>query len=192
MECATGQAVSLFPQRLETGFRRDRQKSVSACWGSTPNPLNSPVTLPEPKKRRSYISTFRSCTHSKPTPLASVTMWKCRGWWSRPRRLALINLRHREKILPTKKAKALKQQKAIKHQGARPGEDDKDAGKRSTQVVGDRNGMNYRQVQWYIRLTEPVPDLKKMLEEKPVSYTHLAASYWGFVLMSIIWVFTGA
>lgn len=53
----------------------------------------SPVTLPEPKKRRSYISIFRSCTHSKTTPLASVTMRKCRGWWSLSRRLALISLR---------------------------------------------------------------------------------------------------
>lgn len=82
------------------------------------------------------------------------------------------NLRHREKILPTEKAKALKKQvEAIKHQGARPGEDDKDAGKRSTQVVGDRNGMNYKQVQRYIRLTELVPDLKKMLDEKQLAFT---------------------
>lgn len=35
------------------------------------------------------------------------------------------NLRHREKILPTEKAQSLKMQvEAIKHQGARPGEDD--------------------------------------------------------------------
>ena len=57
------------------------------------------------------------------------------------------NLRHRERILPTEKAQSLKMQvEAIKHQGSRPGEEDKDAGKRSTQVVGDRNGMNYKQV----------------------------------------------
>ena len=61
------------------------------------------------------------------------------------------NLRHREKILPMEKAQSLKMQvEAIKHQGARPGEDDKSAGKRSTQVVGDRNSMNYKQVQRYI------------------------------------------
>ena len=82
------------------------------------------------------------------------------------------NLRHREKILPTEKAAALKQQvEAIKHQGARPGEDDRDAGKRSTQIVGDRNGMNYKQVQRYIRLTELVPDLQKMVDEKQLSFT---------------------
>ena len=82
------------------------------------------------------------------------------------------NLRHREKILPTEKAQSLKMQvEAIKHQGARPGEDDKDAGKRSTQIVGDRNGMNYKQVQRYIRLTELVSDLQKMLDEKKLAFT---------------------
>ena len=82
------------------------------------------------------------------------------------------NLRHRERILPTEKAAALKQQvEAIKHQGTRPGEDDRDAGKRSTQIVGDRNGMNYKQVQRYIRLTELVPDLQKMVDEKQLSFT---------------------
>ena len=81
-------------------------------------------------------------------------------------------VRHREHILPTEKAQSLKMQvEAIKHQGARPGEDAKDAGKRSTQVVGDRNGMNYKQVQRYIRLTELVPDLKKMVGEKKLSFT---------------------
>ena len=70
------------------------------------------------------------------------------------------------------KAQSLKMQvEAIKHQGSRPGEEDKDAGKRSTQVVGDRNGMNYKQVQRYIRLTELVPDLQKMVGEKKLAFT---------------------
>ena len=82
------------------------------------------------------------------------------------------NLRQRERILPTEKAQSLKMQvEAIKHQGSRPGEEDKDAGKRSTQVVGDRNGMNYKQVQRYIRLTELVPDLQKMVDEKKLAFT---------------------
>ena len=75
-------------------------------------------------------------------------------------------------FLPTEKAQSLKMQvEAIKHQGSRPGEEDKDAGKRSTQVVGDRNGMNYKQVQRYIRLTELVPDLQKMVDEKRLAFT---------------------
>ena len=82
------------------------------------------------------------------------------------------NLRHRERILPMEKAQSLKMQvEAIKHQGSRPGEEDKDAGKRSTQVVGDRNGMNYKQVQRYIRLTELVPDLQAMVDEKKLAFT---------------------
>ena len=82
------------------------------------------------------------------------------------------NLRHRERILPTEKAQSLKMQvEAIKHQGSRPGEEDKDAGKRFTQVVGDRNGMNYKQVQRYIRLTELVPDLQAMVDEKKLAFT---------------------
>ena len=79
------------------------------------------------------------------------------------------NLRHRELILPTEKAQSLKMQvEAIKHQGSRPGEEDKDARKRSTQVVGDCNGMNYKQVQRYIRLTELVPDLQAMVLSRVV------------------------
>ena len=82
------------------------------------------------------------------------------------------NLRHREKILPTEKAQSLKMQvEAIKHQGARPGEDAQEAGKRSTQIVGDRNGMNYKQVQRYIRLNELVPDLMKLMDEKKLGFT---------------------
>ncbi len=82
------------------------------------------------------------------------------------------NLRHRERILPTEKAAALKQQvEAIKHQGAHPGEDDRDAGKRSTQIVGDRNGMNYKQVQRYIRLTELVPELRDMVDAGKLAFT---------------------
>ena len=61
------------------------------------------------------------------------------------------NLRHREKILPTEKANSLKMQvEAIKHQGG-PGLGE-DAGKRSTEIVGERNGMNYKQVQRYYPL----------------------------------------
>ena len=74
--------------------------------------------------------------------------------------------------LPSELAKLLDLEvEAIKHQGSRPGEEDKDAGKRSTQVVGDRNGMNYKQVQRYIRLTELVPDLQKMVDEKKLAFT---------------------
>ena len=74
------------------------------------------------------------------------------------------NLRHREKILPMEKAQSLKMQvEAISHQGAKlEGVAAGDVGKRSTEIVGERNGMNYKQVQRYIRLTELVPELRKL------------------------------
>ncbi len=84
------------------------------------------------------------------------------------------NLRQRSNILPMEKAFSLKMQvEAIKHQGARTSGQDvqKDAGKRSIEIVGERNGLNYKQVQRYIRLTELVPDLQKMVDEKKLSFT---------------------
>lgn len=80
------------------------------------------------------------------------------------------NLRHREKILPTKKANSLKMQvEALKHQGG-PGLGE-DTDKRSTEIVGEHNGMNYKQVQRYIRLTEHVPEWQKRLNEKGLAFT---------------------
>lgn len=84
------------------------------------------------------------------------------------------NLRQRSNILPMEKAFSLKMQvEAIKHQGARTSGQDvqKDVGKRSIEIVGERNGLNYKQVQRYIRLTELVPDLQKMVDEKKLSFT---------------------
>lgn len=84
------------------------------------------------------------------------------------------NLRQRSNILPMEKAFSLKMQvEAIKHQGARTSGQDvqKDTGKRSIEIVGERNGLNYKQVQRYIRLTELVPDLQKMVDEKKLSFT---------------------
>ena len=55
------------------------------------------------------------------------------------------NLRHRETILPSEKAAALKQQyEAIKHQGTRG--DGADLGKLSLDKVGERNGMSGKTV----------------------------------------------
>lgn len=83
------------------------------------------------------------------------------------------NLRHREHIRPMEKARALKQQvEAIKHQGvALKNVAEGDIGKRSTEVVGARNGINYKQVQRYIQLNSLVPELQKMVDEKKLSFT---------------------
>ena len=84
------------------------------------------------------------------------------------------NLNQREEILPSERAKALKMQlEAIKHQGSRTSGqiDPKDAGKRSNEIVAERNKMAVKQVQRYIRLTELVPELQSMVNEKKLSFT---------------------
>ena len=83
------------------------------------------------------------------------------------------NLRHREKILPMEKAPSLKMQvEAISHQETRlEGVAAGDIGKRSTEIVGERNGMNYKQIQQYIPLAELVPELQGMVNEKKLSFT---------------------
>ena len=52
-----------------------------------------PVMLPVPRKRKSSISIWQTCTRSKITPLVFGTMRKCRGLWSRSRRQESISLR---------------------------------------------------------------------------------------------------
>ena len=85
------------------------------------------------------------------------------------------NLRQRSTILPSEKAQSLKMQvEAIKHQGARDASgkpDQKEIGKRSVEIVGEKNGINGKQVQRYVRLTELVPDLRKMIDEKKLAFT---------------------
>ena len=84
------------------------------------------------------------------------------------------NLNQREEILPSERAKALKiELEAIKHQGSRTSGqiDPKDAGKRSNEIVAERNKMAVKQVQRYIRLNELVPDLMKLMDEKKLGFT---------------------
>ena len=86
------------------------------------------------------------------------------------------NLRQRETILPSEKAISLKMQvEAIKRQGVRDtsGQNvqNSEAGKRSVDIVGERNGMNAKQVQRYICLTKLVPDLRKMSDEGRLGFT---------------------
>ena len=85
------------------------------------------------------------------------------------------NLRQRSEILPSEKAVSLKMQvEAIKHQGARESSGQnvqKNTGQRSIDIVGERNNMNPKQVQRYIRLTELVPDIREAVDEKRLGFT---------------------
>ena len=49
-------------------------------------------------------------------------------------------------------------------------QDPKDAGKRSNEIVAERNKMAFKQVQRYIRLNELVPDLMKLMDEKKLGF----------------------
>ena len=86
------------------------------------------------------------------------------------------NTAQRENILPSERAKALKMQlEAIKHQGAKEATsgqlDPKDAGRRSNEVVAERNKMTVKQVQRFIKLNDLVPDLMKMMDEGQIKFT---------------------
>ena len=82
------------------------------------------------------------------------------------------NTNQRDTILPSERANALKMQlDAIKRQGARSGNENGEKGTRSNEVVADRNNMTVKQVQRYIKLTELVPDLMKMVDEKGIAFT---------------------
>ena len=78
------------------------------------------------------------------------------------------NLNQREEILPSEKAKALKMQLGTRTSGH---VDPKEAGKRSNEIVAERNKMAVKQVQRFIRLNDLVPDLMKLVDDKKIGFT---------------------
>lgn len=92
------------------------------------------------------------------------------------------NLRHRDHILPTEKAKALQQQvDAISHRGVKlQNVAEGDIGKRSTEIVGARNGLNYKKVMRLIRLNYLVQELKDMVDGTAVDMDGKPAKKIGF------------
>ena len=92
------------------------------------------------------------------------------------------NLRHRDHILLTEKAKALQQQvDAISHRGVRlQNVAEGDIGKRSTEIVGARNGLNYKKVMRLIRLNYLVQELKDMVDGTAVDMDGKPAKKIGF------------
>ena len=75
--------------------------------------------------------------------------------------------------LPSERARLLDLEvEDIKHQGGRlSGVAVGDIGKRSIEIVGENNGMNYKQVQRYIRLTSLVPELLDKVDAKKMGFT---------------------
>lgn len=82
----------------------------------------------------------------------------------------------RENILPSEKAFAYKMKlEALNRQLGRPAEKEGQvvphySGKRSTAIVGENSGDSYKQVQRYIRLTELIPQLLQMVDEKRIAF----------------------
>ena len=78
----------------------------------------------------------------------------------------------REEILPSERAWSLKMKiDAMKHQGQKLSEEEtlgRNVPKWSHEEVGAENGISGRQVKRYIRLTELIPELLEMVDEKKI------------------------
>lgn len=83
-----------------------------------------------------------------------------------------ISNKQRGDPLPSELAKLLDLEvEAIKHQGGRlDGVAEGDIGKRSVEIVGENNGMNYKKVMRYIRLNSLVPELLDMADAKKLGF----------------------
>ena len=79
----------------------------------------------------------------------------------------------RESLLPSERAFAYKMKlEAVKHQGARTDLTSRQVGEKSQtsiQKVADQAGESQRQVQRYIRLTELIPELMDVVDEKKIA-----------------------
>ena len=82
----------------------------------------------------------------------------------------------RENILPSEKAFAYKMKlDAMNRQLGRPAEKEGQVvphylGKRSAAVIGENSGDSYKQVQRYIRLTELIPQLLQMVDDRKIAF----------------------
>ena len=80
----------------------------------------------------------------------------------------------RESLLPSERAFAYKMKlEAIKHQGERSDLTSRQVGEKSQtsiSLVADQAGESQRQVQRYIRLTELIPELLDMVDEKKIAF----------------------
>jgi len=84
----------------------------------------------------------------------------------------------RENILPSEKAQAYKMKlEAIKRRAGRPAKDSPENSRQvgenlfSVEKIAQENGDSARQVHRYIRLTELVPELQKMVDENKMGMT---------------------
>jgi len=80
----------------------------------------------------------------------------------------------REHLLPSEKAFAYKMKlDAMKNQGKRNDLTSGQVGQKSkvsVEILGEQNGVNYKQIQRYIRLTRLIPEFLQMVDEKQIAF----------------------
>ena len=84
----------------------------------------------------------------------------------------------RESILPSEKAFAYKMKlEAVERTLGRPNKNNvgqvvpNSFGKRTTEIIGEQTGESYKQIQRYIRLTNLVPPLLKLVDEGRIAFS---------------------
>ena len=84
----------------------------------------------------------------------------------------------REDILPSERAQAYKMKaEALNRKLGRPAKENEGQvvptfrGKKTSEIIGEQVGENYKQVERYMRLTELQPELQQMVDDKKIAMT---------------------
>ena len=84
----------------------------------------------------------------------------------------------REDILPSERAQAYKMKaEALNRKMGRPAKENEGQvvptfrGKKTSEIIGEQVGENYKQVERYMRLTELQPELQQMVDDKKIAMT---------------------
>ena len=84
----------------------------------------------------------------------------------------------REDILPSERAQAYKMKaEALNRKMGRPAKENEGQvvptfrGKKTSEIIGEQVGENYKQVERYMRLTELQPELRQMVDDKKIAMT---------------------
>ena len=84
----------------------------------------------------------------------------------------------REDILPSERAQAYKMKaEALNRKMGRPAKENEGQvvptfrGKKTSEIIGEQLGENYKQVERYMRLTELQPELQQMVDDKKIAMT---------------------
>ncbi len=134
--------------------------------------------IARPKEEGGYeiVSGHRRCHASKKAGLETVPVI-VRNMDDDEATIIMIDSNlQRENLLPSERAKAYKMKlDAIKRQGKRNDLTSGQIGpklesKRSNAIVADEAGASIKQIQRYIRLTELIPDLLDMVDDKKLNF----------------------